>query len=245
MKARLALVTIVLIAIAVGVWAVSRQPTPLNVQIRLHSDPYPLSVGPSTLLVSLSDAEGAPVDGARIQVASQMMHAGSLSLTHTSTGALDGEYHVPIIWPMMGQWTVDVTAELPDERGTVREQFMLFIYAVPPFNTGDQTTYRSVSEINALVSADPERELWIVIPQGTQELIKTGQGDELIPAEIRLQANGRNILVIRNDDIADHTIGPFFVRSGETVRQQFTEAAIFEGTCSVRHSDDISIIVEA
>ena len=245
MKARLALVVTAVLAIVIGVWVISQRPTLSNVEIRLHSVPYPLTVGPSTLFVSLRDSAGVPVDGALVQVSSQMHHAGSLPLSHSTSDSLNGDYHVPIIWSMMGQWTVDVTAVLPEDRGTVREQFPVFIYAIPPFSTGDRTRFQSVSELNALVSADPERELWIVIPQGTQELIRTGQGDEIIPAEIRLQANGRNILVIRNDDIADHTIGPFFVRSGETVRQQFTEAAVFEGTCSVRHSDDISIIVEA
>jgi hypothetical protein len=70
-------------------------------------------------------------------------------------------------------------------------------------------------------------------------------GDDVIPADIRLNLSGQHVLVIRNDDIADHTVGPFFVRAGETIRQNFTQAAVFQGTCTIRHNADINIVVEA
>jgi hypothetical protein len=105
------------------------------------------------------------------------------------------------------------------------------------------TTFRSASEINALVS-DPARELAIVIPQGTQALIRLGQAEDLIPTEIRLNVSGQNTLVIQNNDIVDHTIGPFLVRSGEVVRQKFTSPSVYQGVCSLNVAEAISIIVE-
>jgi len=84
-----------------------------------------------------------------------------------------------------------------------------------------------------------------VIPMGTQALMRSGQGDDVIPEEIRLDLSGRHVLVIRNDDIADHVVGPFFVRSGEIIRQRFTSPAEFQGVCTIRHGAEVSIIVES
>jgi hypothetical protein len=101
-----------------------------------------------------------------------------------------------------------------------------------------------VREVNTAVATNPEQELWIVIPQGTQQMMRTGQGADVIPPEIHLSLAGQNTLVIRNDDIADHTVGPFFVRAGETVRQQFTRAAEYLGKCTISHGAEVSIVVE-
>ena len=66
----------------------------------------------------------------------------------------------------------------------------------------------------------------------------------MIPAVIRLDSAARNTLVIRNDDIADHSIGPYFVRAGETVRQVFSEPTNVVGLCTIRGNSEISIIVD-
>jgi hypothetical protein len=149
------------------------------------------------------------------------------------------------MWSMPGEWVVDVTAAVPESGdSSVHEQFNVFIYPVPQYDAGGQTSYRSVREVNTAVATNPEQELWIVIPQGTQQMMRTGQGADVIPPEIHLSLAGQNTLVIRNDDIADHTVGPFFVRAGETVRQQFTRAAEYLGKCTISHGAEVSIVVE-
>jgi hypothetical protein len=246
MKIRLALAAIVGVTILGALWIIRQQPVTPPVKIGLRSAPYPMTIGPTTLYVSLSDTDGRPVDGAAVEVTSRMTHAGMLPIVSRPTMVSDGDYQVPVTWPMMGQWTIDVTAALPDGQGSTRDQFVVFIYAIPPAAAArtTQSAYLSQSELNAVMNANPAQELWIVIPQGAQELFMEGQEDDLIPSEIRLQVDGRNTLVIRNNDLVDHNVGPFFVRSGETVRQAFRQPEVFQGTCSIRYTDEISIIVE-
>jgi len=231
-----------IVVILAALWIVSQKPTSNAVQISLSSEPFPLSVGSSTLLVSLKRADGAPIDNAAVEVSGQMQHQGMLPLTGRTSSSANGEYRVPIIWPMMGQWMVDVTARLPDG-GQAADQYEVVVYAVPPHYNGSRTTYRSVSESTSLVT-DPSRELLIVIPEGTQAMITAGLIDDVIPAAIHLSVNGQNTLVIQNNDLVDHRIGPFFIRPGEVIRQRFTSTAVYRGVCTIRQSAVVNIIVE-
>lgn len=213
-------------------------------QIQLRSNPFPMTVGSATLEISILDENGNLISDAIVEVKTQLGHPGAPEISYFPNQVIDDIYQVPVVWSMMGQGSVLVTAELPNQAGTIEEVFSVFVYLVPPISTNNQTNYRSFAEINRSITANSAEEYWIVIPQGTREMILMGQGDEFVPAQIRLNLNGQNTLVIRNDDFADHTIGPFFVRAGETVRQEFTEVAIFEGTCTIRHNASIKIIVE-
>lgn len=245
MKTRLIAAVSVMIAAAGLVWVLRQSAAPPGVEIRLRSDPFPMTVGRADLWVALEQAGGSPVEGAQVQVAAQMLHPGMPALWASAEQSGTGAYRALMTWPMTGQWVIDVTAELPGQQSAIQEQFEVFVYAAPPSVSGSQTTYRSQSETRTAIMADPAREYWIVIPQGTRQMLLIGEDHNLMPDELRLQASGRNVLVIRNDDIADHNIGPFFVRAGETVRQKFTQPAVFTGTCSIRHSDEIRIVVEA
>lgn len=240
-----ALVIIAIAAVALGVSLVLQNQPAGAVKVELSSDPFPLAVGQNTLLIRLTNGDGSPVNDASIEVAALMHHGGSLPLRGQTSGGIDGEYRLPITWSMMGMWTLDVSAALPDQPDPLREQYELYIYPVPAANRSSQTTYRSASDNNALLAAVTEKEFWIVIPQGTEALMRTGQGDDIIPEEIRLKVGERSVLVIRNDDIAHHNVGPFFVRAGETIRQTFTSPGVLQGACSVNHRAVINIIVES
>jgi hypothetical protein len=234
------------IAIVAGVviWGTAQIAAPARaVQLQLTSAPFPSSVGNGSLIVSLTDEQGAAVESASVQLSATMMMPGMLPLAGHPGSPADGLYPQAIMWSMPGEWVVDVTAALPDG-SSLQEQFKLYVYPIPPSNPGGAARYRSVSEVNAAVTASAASEWWIVIPQGTQTMMRTGQGEDVIPSEIRLSLNGQRTLVIRNDDIADHTVGPFFVRAGETIRQKFTRAAEYVGTCTIRHGAEVSIIVE-
>jgi hypothetical protein len=240
-----AAVTILVLVIIIAA-ALFLQDQPLStVQIRLSSEPFPLAVGPTTLLISLTNDDGAPVDNASIEVVGHMSHAGMLPLAGRTSASSNGQYRVSIPWTMMGSWTVDVTAELPGRSEVVQERFEVFAYPVPPANAGGQTTYRSVTEMNTLLASKSSDEFWIVIPQGTEAMMRMGQGDDVIPEEIRLKLDGQNVLVVRNDDIADHNVGPFFVRAGETIRQEFSSPAVLQGACSINHGAEVYIVVES
>ena len=212
-------------------------------QISLSSHPFPLIVGNNRLSIRLVDASGAPISQARVRVDTESAHPGTIPLSRPASGGADGLYTADVTWPMTDQWRIDVTAELPGGE-VLREHFDVFVYPVPPENRSPRDSFVSASEL-AAVAYDPAREVRIVIPQGTNAGIVGGHGDDLIGEEIRLSVSGRNTLTIQNNDIVDHKVGPFSVRAGETVRQEFRRPAEYVGACSIRHGAEISIIVDA
>lgn len=246
--------TVIGVGIAVSVMLLSRTmptasvtsiPTVSAARIDMVSDPFPLSAGPATLTFTLTDANGQPISDARIDVRADMIHQGMLPLNGRARliDADSGQYEVPLIFTMMGGWTVNISATFPDQRDPIHEKFDIYVYPVQMYDVPTRM-YVSERDVSVLITANADRELWIVIPLGTQAMMRMGAGDDLMPEELRLSVNGQNTLVIRNNDIADHTIGPFFVRAGETVRQTFYQPAVFTGVCTVRHGDEINIIVE-
>ncbi len=243
MKVRAAfLFILVIVIVAIGLWMFSPNPARANAKLEMRSDPFPLAIGWVTLTVAVLNGDGQPIDNAAVAVSIQMMHPGMLPIHRQATPAPNGLYEVSINWPMMGQWVVDVAAELPGTQDTLQDQFEVFVYPVP-VNSSTITSFRSASEIEMLVT-DAERELHIVIPQGTQAMMRLGQAENMMPDEIRLNINGQNTLVIQNNDIVEHTIGPFLVRPGEVIRQKFTSPSVYQGICSLNVAESISIIVE-
>ena len=212
-------------------------------ELRLSSDPFPLAVGRTKLTFTLTDHTGDPVQGASVSVVASKNAMGTLPLRGRGQETAAGRYDLELIWPMIGTWTLEVSATAPNQDEPLVEQYEVFIYPVSPQVSDDTASYRSVREINSLVD-DPTREKLIYIPLGTEALIRSGHGDDVIPEYILLEVDGQNTLVIHNDDLADHTIGPFFVRSAEAVRQTFREPAVFQGTCSINNASLVNIVVE-
>jgi len=88
------------------------------------------------------------------------------------------------------------------------------------------------------------REIRIIIPPGTDELLRDGKDPGLVSDYILLKLGEQDILVIENQDTSSHVIGPFFINAGESIRQVFTAPGIYEGTCSIHENAQIRIIVE-
>ena len=110
-----------------------------DVNIDLQVEPDPPAVGEATLLITLTDAEGAPIDNAAITVRGDMDHAGMAPVIVESTDGHGGEYRMPFAWSMGGGWVVEVTATLPDNRGIAQARFEFFVDMVPVdsiINTG-------------------------------------------------------------------------------------------------------------
>lgn len=209
----------------------------------MASNPFPLAVGRTWLSFTLTDDRGTPVHDAGISAYAEMNAMGMLPLRGQGRERDSGVYDLELVWPMMGLWRLDVSAAVPGQEDVIREQFEVFVYPISPRVSDSQITFRSAREVNALIS-DPARELLIFIPLGTEAMMRTAHSDDIIPEKILLHVDGQNTLVIQNDDIADHTIGPFFVRSGEMIRQTFRQPAVFQGACSINESTVVSIVVE-
>jgi hypothetical protein len=70
------------------------------------------------LIVHLTDASGAAVTDATIQLEGNMNHAGmapvlSTAVTDDADGSADGAYRVPFAFTMLGDWIITVTATRP------------------------------------------------------------------------------------------------------------------------------------
>ncbi|MDX2137465.1 MAG: FixH family protein [Chloroflexota bacterium] len=97
----------------------SAQPTPTagatleqeDIDIEMAVEPAPAAVGDATLLVTLHDRDGVPIDDATVAVRGDMTHAGMVPVLGDATGGTNGEYRIPFEWTMGGDWiiTVDVT----------------------------------------------------------------------------------------------------------------------------------------
>lgn len=241
MKIRFGITLMFVVAIS-ALWIFSQRPLPSTVKIEMTSNPFPLVLGQTNLMIAVTQGEGTPLD-AEVTVAANMMMEGMLPVNMQKTIYKNGLYQVPIIWPMAGQWMVDVTAKRDGEETGVTESFEVYVYPTAMDNGGGLTQFRSASE-NLAFDTDPTHQMVIVIPQGTRELMLAGQAPDVIPSEVHLNVNGQNTLVIQNDDIVDHTIGPYMVHAGETLRQTFTRPATYQGKCSANVRATVNIIVD-
>ncbi|MBI5670939.1 MAG: FixH family protein [Chloroflexi bacterium] len=127
MKAVVLLLSVLLAACGTRV---AVQPTPVNVSIAVRAESEPLAVGATTLLVSLTDSSGRPIDGATLRVHGDMDHAGMVSVDREVKDSANGEYRVPFEWTMGGGWIVTVTAQLPDNGGEISKTVEFFVEAV-------------------------------------------------------------------------------------------------------------------
>jgi hypothetical protein len=101
----------------------SAQPTAtpnpdIHIELTIPEDSF--VVGQTILLITLRDAGGAPIDGARIEVRGDMNHAGMVPSLGGVEGGAAGLYAVPFNWTMGGDWFLDVQVTLPDGREAAR-----------------------------------------------------------------------------------------------------------------------------
>ena|SRR5690606_17154512 len=87
---------------------------------------------------------------------------------------------------------------------------------------------------------DPETRTYVVAA-GTASRLDAGEEIDLMPAEVRLDVG--DTLVIRNEDERDYVIGPYFVRSGETLRQTYTRPQELSGACELSGHGEIRVVV--
>lgn len=117
--------------IVVLVLAACRQAEPppaesADLNIVLRVEPEPPATGPSTLYVTVTDGSGAAVEDAQVNARGDMSHAGMVPVTGEGEHVADGEYQVPFEWTMAGDWFVDVTVALSEDR-SVQERFDLTV----------------------------------------------------------------------------------------------------------------------
>jgi hypothetical protein len=92
-----------------------------NLDISIAIEPDPPARGDATLLVTLLNADGDPIDDATVEVRGDMNHAGMVPVVRDVDTGTDGVYRVPFEWTMGGDWILTITATLPNGTSTVRE----------------------------------------------------------------------------------------------------------------------------
>jgi hypothetical protein len=88
--------------------------------VTLATDPAPPVAADGTLVVTLRDAAGQPVDNAQLALEANMSHAGMTPVMADGAAGKDGVYRVPLTWTMAGDWYVDVKFTLPDGQKITR-----------------------------------------------------------------------------------------------------------------------------
>ena len=92
-----------------------------DVSVDLTVSPDPPQVGPATVTVTLSDADGAPIGGAEMKLEGTMTHAGMVPVFADTTEIEPGQYEAMLEFTMGGDWIIIVRATLPDGRSLERE----------------------------------------------------------------------------------------------------------------------------
>jgi hypothetical protein len=95
-----------------------RQQTPdaaqTGLMIDLRVEPEDSTVGEATLIITVTDASGSPVNDASVSARGDMNHAGMVPVLADVDGGAAGEYTLPFEWTMAGDWFVEITVTLPD-----------------------------------------------------------------------------------------------------------------------------------
>ena len=90
-----------------------------------------------------------------------------------------------------------------------------------------------------LVQRPEGLERLVVIPAGTAERLAAGEDVALLPDDLRFRLRDR--LVVVNDDLSSHQVGPFVVAPGQRLEKRFSEAATLDGFCSLHATGRITI----
>ncbi len=107
--------------------------------------------------------------------------------------------------------------------------------------SSDDTT--SDGALQLQFAAEGAADFAYIIPAGAGEALDAGTPLEILPAE--LDAEVGQIIEIVNEDDRGHTVGPFFVAGGETLRQRFSSPGEYIGVCTVHPSGQVVLTVSS
>ena len=79
------------------------------------------------------------------------------------------------------------------------------------------------------------------IPAGSGEAIDRGEPLDILPDSLEVRVG--ELFELINEDDRGHLVGPFFVGTGETLRQRFNAAGTFIGICTVHPSGEFVLTV--
>jgi len=92
-----------------------------DVAMEMVVSPEPPQLGPAAITVTLHDAAGAPISGARVELEGNMNHAGMVPVFADAVEVAPGRYQADMEFTMGGDWFILVHADLPDGRSLERK----------------------------------------------------------------------------------------------------------------------------
>ncbi|HUQ26950.1 MAG TPA: hypothetical protein VM051_00060 [Usitatibacter sp.] len=91
--------------------------------------------------------------------------------------------------------------------------------------------------------ATDSREAVYVIPKGTWARRMAGEKLDILPQEIRLVLDVRDVLVMRNQDEVPQLFGPVLIMPGQSFTMPFHQASSYQFACSLHVSGQLMVIV--
>ena len=91
-----------------------------DVVVELVVSPEPAQIGPSTVTVTLMDANGVLIENADLELEANMSHAGMVPVFASAREVAPGRYEAPLEFTMGGDWFILVRSDLPDGRSLER-----------------------------------------------------------------------------------------------------------------------------
>ena len=91
-----------------------------DVVVEMVVSPEPAQIGPSTVTVTLMDANGELIENADLELEANMSHAGMVPVFAPALEVAPGQYQAPLEFTMGGDWFILVRSKLPDGRSLER-----------------------------------------------------------------------------------------------------------------------------
>ena len=110
---------VVCLALAHG--CTQRNEPSLNLTLAYEVSPLPARVGPTTIILKLTDASGKAVTGARVTLEGNMSHPGMAPVFADARETEPGRYQSVIELSMAGDWYVLAHVSLADGRKLERQ----------------------------------------------------------------------------------------------------------------------------
>lgn len=113
----------VLLVVALAGCRGDARPDDVPVRAQVSIAPTPPIVGPTRLVVTVTDDDGRPVEDGRVRVEGTMTHAGMVPVVEDARHQAEGRWVVPEFeFTMSGDWILRVHIQLPDGREAVRQE---------------------------------------------------------------------------------------------------------------------------
>jgi hypothetical protein len=88
----------------------------------------------------------------------------------------------------------------------------------------------------------PPQEVELIIPSGTAAKIAEGEENPSIPTEMSFVIG--DILVVKNEDVVDHVLGPLWIPPGASANLKLEQANKFAYSCSFQPTQYFGVDVE-